>query len=310
MWDKIVPGSMDAPKFSAFPWPALPRRTRREAAIESAIARWLDARVRIVRVGAGVAIDPNAASCELRSGGESIIVYGSAALVRAIAQRRLGGPAELAAPRPLGVVERALWARAVAEATGHDVWPRLDAAPVDGIAIELEVAGGTAVAIAPHGLALRAPPERALPAWADRVAIDAPIVVARCALPADAVAALAVRDLVTVERAFALEIFGGELGLVAHRGPAAQGVAVEVASEYVRRDMALADDASVELAVTLGTTRLSLRQVLGLAVGEVIALGRPLGGPFDVRAAGQVVGKGELVDVDGELAVRIVSLEK
>ncbi|HTR54688.1 MAG TPA: FliM/FliN family flagellar motor C-terminal domain-containing protein, partial [Kofleriaceae bacterium] len=80
--------------------------------------------------------------------------------------------------------------------------------------------------------------------------------------------------------------------------------------EYVRRDMALPDDASVELAVTLGTTRLSLRQAMGLAVGEVIALGRPLGGPFDVRAAGQVVGKGELVDVDGELAVRIVSLEK
>ena len=47
---------------------------------------------------------------------------------------------------------------------------------------------------------------------------------------------------------------------------------------------------------------------LELAVGQVVSLGRPLAGPFEVRAAGRVVGQGELVDVDGELGVRIVSL--
>ncbi|HTR52530.1 MAG TPA: hypothetical protein VMJ10_17570, partial [Kofleriaceae bacterium] len=230
---------MDAPKFSAFPWHALPRLNRREAAVESTIARWIAARgskVAIGRVGIAGAIDPAAAWCELRVGGESIAVAGSAALVRALARARLGGPAELAAPRPLGVVERALWALAVAEAIeahgiAGEVWPMLRAPDRStGSAIELAVPGGTVVAIVPPTLFVRAPPERPTPAWADRVAIDAPIVVARCALPREAVAALAVRDLVTVERAFALEIFGGELGLVAHRGPAAQGVAVEVAS--------------------------------------------------------------------------------
>ncbi|MDB4955119.1 MAG: hypothetical protein JWO36_2688, partial [Myxococcales bacterium] len=34
----------------------------------------------------------------------------------------------------------------------------------------------------------------------------------------------------------------------------------------------------------------------------------PLAGPFELRAAGKILGKGELVDVDGELGVRIVSL--
>ena len=53
---------------------------------------------------------------------------------------------------------------------------------------------------------------------------------------------------------------------------------------------------------------LSLRQVFELAVGQIVPLGRPLAGPFELRAAGRVVGRGELVDVDGELAVRIVSL--
>jgi type III secretion protein Q len=85
-------------------------------------------------------------------------------------------------------------------------------------------------------------------------------------------------------------------------------MAAEVATGYVRRDMALPDEAHLELTVQLGTTRLSLRRISELAVGEVIPLGRPLAGPYEVRAAGQLVGHGELLDVDGELGVRIVSL--
>ncbi|HEY1555054.1 MAG TPA: FliM/FliN family flagellar motor switch protein [Kofleriaceae bacterium] len=301
---------MDAPKFSAFPWARLPRRSRREAAIESVFARWIAGRARVIGAGAA-AIDPHGAACELRSAGEVIVVHGSAALVRAYAQHVLGGPAELAAPRPLGVVERALWAQAVSElGLGGDVRPLLRAPEPAGISIELAVAlagaRGTAVAVVPDSLALRAPPQRELPAWAARFALDAPIVVARCALARDDVARLAVRDLVTVERGLALEIFAGDLALRA----APNAVVAEVASEYVRRAMALPDDASIELAVTLGTTRLSLRQVLGLGVGEIVALGRPLGGPFEVRAEGRIIGEGELVDVDGELAVRIVSLQQ
>ena len=82
----------------------------------------------------------------------------------------------------------------------------------------------------------------------------------------------------------------------------------EVATGYVGRAMSLPDDARVELTVGLATAQLPLRQVLELAVGEVVPLGRPLAGPFEIRAAGELVGRGELVDLDGELGVRIVSL--
>jgi flagellar motor switch/type III secretory pathway protein FliN len=105
-------------------------------------------------------------------------------------------------------------------------------------------------------------------------------------------------------QAVELEILGGVVGLRGKPG----AVVAEVATGYVPRAMSLPDDAHVELTVGLGTTRMSLRQVFELAVGQVVPLGRPLAGPFDVRAAGKFVGKGELVDVDGELAVRIVSL--
>jgi type III secretion protein Q len=53
---------------------------------------------------------------------------------------------------------------------------------------------------------------------------------------------------------------------------------------------------------------MSLRALAELAVGQIVSLGRPLAGPFEVRAGGRLVGQGELVDIDGELGVRIVSL--
>lgn len=315
------------PNFSPYPFAALRRLTRREAALESAVARWLAARplgarvarlaggpVRVsvagVRGGVGESlVGPHAAFAEVRAGGASIIVAASGGPIRALARRLLGGAEELGAPRPLGAVEQAIWALTVAAAAedagvAAEVWPLADAPAAAGPRVVLAVAlpGGplTVVAHLPPDLELRAPPPRAAPVWP----LALPIVVARCMLPRAAVRALAVRDVVIVERAFELVIGGGAVGLRAAPG----AMAAEVATGYVRRPMALADEAHLELTVQLGTASLSLRRVAELAVGEVIPLGRPLAGPYDVRAAGRLVGQGELVDVDGELGVRIVSL--
>jgi hypothetical protein len=336
---------MEPPKFSDYPWRSVAKRTRREAAIESVLARWVGMRrsapllrglVRVsgVRVGQ-VRVEPLGACCELSMAGEVLEVHGAGALVRDLAQRWLGGPQELDAPRPLGVVEHALWAHAVAAATRElaiqgAVRPRLVAeAPLDGrdlcpagstaewrcgyieglaieLMVELEHRASSVIVIAPRDVQLRVPPRRGLPAWAEHMGVDAPIVVARCTLSLDQLARLAVRDLVTVEPCCELEIFGGAVALTVRNND----VVAEVRSEYICRPMALADDAQVEVAVTLGTTRLSLRDTLDLAVGQIVSLGRPLAGPFDVRAAGRLIGRGELVDVEGELAVRIVSLEE
>lgn len=288
---------------------SLPKFSARDARLVSTVARWLAARalpVRVVGVGA-VAGDPYAASCEVRIDGESIDVRGSP---RAFVQDVLGGPPELPAPRPLGAVEHALWALAVARAAKSagvacEVWPRTEAVPppASSIAIEAVVGGHTVVAYVPAALSWRVARDR-VPAWASTWTIEAPIVLGRCALPA--ATALRVRDLVTLEGCCQLEIFGGVVALSA----APNAVVGEVVSGYVPRAMSLPDDAHVELTVALGTTRLSLRDVLGLAVGQIVQLGRPLAGPYEVRAAGRLVGRGELVDVDGELGVRIVSLDQ
>jgi flagellar motor switch/type III secretory pathway protein FliN len=114
--------------------------------------------------------------------------------------------------------------------------------------------------------------------------------------------------VITLDRAAStaeLVVLDGAVGL---RADPSDPLVARVATEYVPRAMALPEDARVELTVGLGTVRMSMRQILGLAVGEVVPLGRPLAGPFDIRAQGTLIGQGELVDVDGELGVRIVSL--
>ena len=321
------------PNFSPFPFDRLPRISRRDAAIESTLARWVaprrlgskvaalaggPVRARLIGVvGAAAVADPHAAVAEVRCGGVSIALAASSRPVRALAQRLLRGPTELEAPRPLTVVEQAIWALAVAAAlvdldVAGEVWPLEGGAPAHvaapgaiavGFALELPAWLGGAMTVTasfPPEILVRARPPRRLPGW--RLAL--PVIVGRCALPRASAAALAVRDVITLAPGLELAVGGGTIGLTATPG----AVEARVATEYVARDMALVDDATLEVTVQLGTTRLSLRQLGELAVGQIVPLGRPLAGPYEVRAAGRVLGQGELVDIDGELGVRIVSI--
>lgn len=294
------------------------------------------ARIRLVRVSEGGAsssfesssFDPFAALAEVRVHGHSFFVGASSAFARELAQKRLYGPEELEAPRPLTHVEHAVFAGLVTAAIvdakiAGEVWPVGDAervrarlnSPISGprgsgvsvlaeLALEIEGRSGT-VSVwvwCPVSMRVASPPPRPIPAWE----VDVPVVVGRCALHRDDVGRLQVRDVITIERHLTLRVGDGAIAVSAAPG----AVEAKVASDYVRRDMALPDDAHLELTVQLGTTRLSLRQLSDLVPGSIVPLGRPLSGPFEVRAAGRLVGQGELVDVDGELGVRIVSLQE
>jgi flagellar motor switch protein FliN len=64
----------------------------------------------------------------------------------------------------------------------------------------------------------------------------------------------------------------------------------------------------VELVVELGRVRTNARQVLELRPGSIVELARPAGAPVDLVAAGRVLARGELVDVEGELGVRVTEI--
>jgi flagellar motor switch/type III secretory pathway protein FliN len=64
-------------------------------------------------------------------------------------------------------------------------------------------------------------------------------------------------------------------------------------------------DAPVVVRVELGVVSLSARRWAELRPGDVLETGQPLGEAVVLRIAGRAVARGELVDVDGQVGVRV-----
>jgi hypothetical protein len=138
--------------------------------------------------------------------------------------------------------------------------------------------------------------------------VRARLELARGALPATAagrLAAIVRGDVIVVgPRAPALRVGRGRV----HGALDVAAGTLTVTAGYLRMDAradALADDLSIPLAVVAGEVAVSARALLELAPGTVLPLGRPLAGVVDLWAGGRRIARGELVDVDGALAVRV-----
>jgi flagellar motor switch protein FliM len=64
-------------------------------------------------------------------------------------------------------------------------------------------------------------------------------------------------------------------------------------------------EAPVVVRVELGSVTMTAREWSALRAGDVIAVGRRVSEPVILRIAGMEVARGELVDIEGELGVRI-----
>jgi flagellar motor switch protein FliN/FliY len=67
-------------------------------------------------------------------------------------------------------------------------------------------------------------------------------------------------------------------------------------------------DVDLEVYIELGRTNLSIKRVLDLAPGSIVELDRLAGEPVDLLVNDKVVAKGEVVVVDENFGIRIVSL--
>ncbi len=68
-------------------------------------------------------------------------------------------------------------------------------------------------------------------------------------------------------------------------------------------------DVPLDITAQIGRTRLPIRTVLELGVGQVIELDRQVGAPIDIIANNDVViARGEVVEVDDEYGVRITEV--
>lgn len=74
------------------------------------------------------------------------------------------------------------------------------------------------------------------------------------------------------------------------------------------RRLHLLRDVEMGISVELGRTRMTVRDLLSLAPGVVIELDRAAGSPVDVLVNGTLIGRGEVVVVDEEFAVRVTEV--
>lgn len=72
----------------------------------------------------------------------------------------------------------------------------------------------------------------------------------------------------------------------------------------------LVEQASVSLEAVVGRVELSLDRLARLKPGEVLTCDGPVGQPVDLVANGTTIATGELVDIEGRLGVRVLSLSR
>jgi flagellar motor switch protein FliN len=78
--------------------------------------------------------------------------------------------------------------------------------------------------------------------------------------------------------------------------------------QVTARNFDLLLDIPLEVSVELGRTRLALRELLGLAAGSVVELGKLAGEPLDVLVNGKLVARGECVMVNEKFGVRLTDI--
>jgi len=266
-------------------------------------------------------------------------------LAAAIVELTLGGSVAAAdiAAGPLGELERGVLSYAfgrwlagspwqVADAFAHPA--ALHALLVDPIRWPAEIAigplrGEAALWLPPDA----APPRpRALPHWATELPVELVLDAGDATLTARELHALRPGDVLVPDR---IGVARDPDGLRGHARLSASGARWGVAcviedgeARVARRadrdspitarlEELMSDDASpleamgdtpVQLTVELARLSVPLGELASLAPGAVLRTGRPLGEPVQLRAGDRVIGQGELVEVEGELGVRLLDL--
>lgn len=78
----------------------------------------------------------------------------------------------------------------------------------------------------------------------------------------------------------------------------------------VRELIDLSPDIPLQMMVVMGRKGVTVKDLLSFRTGQVIEMDRRPAEPVDLVAGGKVIAKGELVEIDGKLGVRVLRLLK
>jgi flagellar motor switch protein FliN len=87
-------------------------------------------------------------------------------------------------------------------------------------------------------------------------------------------------------------------------GPAEPVAHAPVTAEELSR----LHDVSVELAVEVGRTKMTIREALALGPGSIVTLNRLAGEPVDLLVNGKPIARGEVVVIDEEFGLRVTEV--
>jgi flagellar motor switch protein FliM len=265
-----------------------------------------------------------------RADGRGVIVTLEPAMAVKMIGRLLGAPPEFPAPRGLTLVERGVLAGLAALAAEAYALPGLrvegvadDPAALSAILCDPWVVSaearltagdleGQIRVLVPESVLHQPPPSRRpLEPPIAEVRLAAALVVARVTTSATRLAALTPGQVLRAgERRLFLRAGGGffpvryaaaSLHVLA---PWRRGDPMSAGEDTTEHDLA------VPLDCRLARLSLSLRELTELTPGAVLGLGKPLGASIDLVAGERVIARGELVDVEGELGVRLVELRR
>jgi type III secretion system YscQ/HrcQ family protein len=174
--------------------------------------------------------------------------------------------------------------------------------------------------------ALRARRTARLPGLLHGAAVELRAEAATMRLAGAELAALAPGDVVLcgmaahpdgLVRRVRLRAAGGRGGLAAAASPGEGGFVLRIERYEPEREAVMSHltegervlaEAEIPVAVELGRLVLPAQEIAALQPGDTLLLERPPGAPIELRAGGKLVARGELVDVEGELGFRVLSL--
>ena len=87
-----------------------------------------------------------------------------------------------------------------------------------------------------------------------------------------------------------------------------QALAKPAFGSAVSRSLDMLHDVEMAVTVELGRTRMTVREILGLAPGTVVELDRAAGAPVDVVVNGTLIARGEVVVIDEEFGIRVTEI--
>lgn len=233
-------------------------------------------------------------------------------------------------------------AHVVGVVEGEDLLGLLGALPDEALVhvlearVESAVGRGAARLIVPDALALAAPVQRGRAALLQRRArldpVRASAVVELARVPIDGALLSALRKGDVLAFATSAPPRGGPLSVVLRIARGAfdarlDGDKLEITAPFRlyqgaqmptdATSRASAEDGGadqllrelpVEIVCELGRVTMSGRELIELEPGAVIPIARPLSGPVDLTVGGRLVARGELVDVEGDLGVRLTEV--